>query len=717
MSAFSDKLRQIFVNIHNRFVEVDNKIEDIKNSSANGISTELKTRYDTATLQAMYNEVIEPSPEKWFTFDSESQAITGLNEEYAEEYSSVTKLVFPYMIGGKSVKKIGEFAFLPEIDDTWSTSIPNMVNDIRLPNCIDSIGNSAFSKAPIKSINIPTSCYMIGSYAFEFCQSLEEVITPIKPNWELVIGGHAFFQCFSLINIDTIIDGVKEISEGAFGYTNVENAIIPESVDVINRNAFDYSSLRYITILNKNCNISDNMIENSSLELIKGYKGSTAETYAKNNGIPFMSIEGTEVLDKADKADIYTKMDLLSYYGDKDVTPTDSSLFEFDESTGTITNYSGDDTDVVIPYEINGVKVEYIGVEAFEDCSSFTSVDIPNSVTSIGSYAFSYCKSLTSIDIPDSVTNIDDYAFYECDSLTNISIGNSVASIGDWVFTYSANLEEVTIGNSVTSIGKNVFSGCNNLTVVCNSGSYAETYCQENNINYVLDTVSPDSLGGGSITIDQTYDAESENAQSGVAVAEAFVVYEEAVAEYTDTMWDTAASPLDEYFMDFQITSAMGHLHSAFISVHNHLVSLKRGKTDNVVIESNTDTSYTFEFSNTHNTEKRLADVETISFVFGNGEYSEDYTSGLSFDSGETPTAIDYTDSGILNWVGTDCVMDSYVNDEGVTVPISKFQPSPNTHYDIVFYFNGTQFIGLVNGFVPTTQIPTKQTEGNVVSE
>ena len=120
-----------------------------------------------------------------------------------------------------------------------------------------------------------------------------------------------------------------------------------------------------------------------------------------------------------------------------------------------------------------------------------------------------------------------------------------------------------------------------------------------------------------------------------------------------------------------------------------------------------------FRFSQLNNTVNRACELTTLSITFDDGIYDPLCTMELSFDSGETPTSIDYADSGILNWVGTDCAMDSYVNDEGVTVPISKFQPSPNTHYDIVFYFNGTQFIGLVNGFVSTTQFSTEQTEGN----
>ena len=112
-------------------------------------------------------------------------------------------------------------------------------------------------------------------------------------------------------------------------------------------------------------------------------------------------------------------------------------------------------------------------------------------------------------------------------------------------------------------------------------------------------------------------------------------------------------------------------------------------------------TSYNFDFTNLRNTDVRMInEAVSISFTFGKAEYSQGYMSGLSFDSGATPTQISYTNSGILNWVGTDCT-----NDNGYSI----FQPSANTHYDIVFYFNGTQFIGLVNGYVPAI--------GNVVSE
>ena len=56
-----------------------------------------------------------------------------------------------------------------------------------------------------------------------------------------------------------------------------------------------------------------------------------------------------------------------------------------------------------------------------DNCSSLTSIIIPNSLTRIGYRAFEGCTSLKSITIPNSVTEILDSAFADCNSLTTIN--------------------------------------------------------------------------------------------------------------------------------------------------------------------------------------------------------------------------------------------------------------------------------------------------------
>ena len=92
-------------------------------------------------------------------------------------------------------------------------------------------------------------------------------------------------------------------------------------------------------------------------------------------------------------------------------------------------------------------------------CDSLTSINIPNSVTTIGKFAFSDCDSLTSINIPNRVTTIGDQAFVGCHSLTSINISNSVTTIGKGAFSGCDSLRSITIPSSVVKIIGNPFEG------------------------------------------------------------------------------------------------------------------------------------------------------------------------------------------------------------------------------------------------------------------
>ena len=125
---------------------------------------------------------------------------------------------------------------------------------------------------------------------------------------------------------------------------------------------------------------------------------------------------------------------------------------------------------IVIPETISFGGVEYkvskIGGWAFIDCTSLSSVVIPESVTYIGGGAFQNCSNLYSINIPSSVTFIDGKAFYGCSSITSLIIPNSVTYIGDYAFQGCYGSTSLSIGNSVKEIGVGAFQGCSGLTSV-----------------------------------------------------------------------------------------------------------------------------------------------------------------------------------------------------------------------------------------------------------
>ncbi len=174
--------------------------------------------------------------------------------------------------------------------------------------------------------------------------------------------------------------------------------------------------------------------------------------------------------------------------------------------TWTLFKYNGAGGDVVIPEEIDGKRITEIGGYAFSECTSLTSVVIPDGVTVIGSAAFSGCTSLKSVAIPSSVIRIENAAFRRCTSLASIVIPDGVQKIGNtdsWLeqqgtFSDCVSLTSIEIPDSVTFIGGFTFAGCTSLTSVVipagvtnidggafqNCNSLAEINVDENNTSY-----------------------------------------------------------------------------------------------------------------------------------------------------------------------------------------------------------------------------------------
>ena len=73
---------------------------------------------------------------------------------------------------------------------------------------------------------------------------------------------------------------------------------------------------------------------------------------------------------------------------------------------------------------------------------------------------YQYLDNIRIVEITDGVTSIGTYAFFECSSLTSITMPNSVKSIGKRAFLGCTQLSSINISNSITTIEEGTFYNC-----------------------------------------------------------------------------------------------------------------------------------------------------------------------------------------------------------------------------------------------------------------
>lgn len=112
--------------------------------------------------------------------------------------------------------------------------------------------------------------------------------------------------------------------------------------------------------------------------------------------------------------------------------------------------------------EISNSSITVVGENAFNHCSTLSSVNLP-SATTIGVSAFRECYYLTYLSLP-MATSLDDYAFYGCSSLTYANLP-AATDFGRMVFSNCSKLAAVDLP-VLENVNYGAFTACRSLTSV-----------------------------------------------------------------------------------------------------------------------------------------------------------------------------------------------------------------------------------------------------------
>ncbi|MBQ3370737.1 MAG: leucine-rich repeat protein [Mogibacterium sp.] len=281
------------------------------------------------------------------------------------------------------------------------------------------------------------------------------------------------------ISIPSTISGktVQEIGDGVFAGMNITSVTIPDSVEVIGKNAFDFcKSLKSVDLGKGIKTIKDYAFYGcggvSTFALPGTLTNIGQQAFAKCTGVTSFSLPDsiTEIGSEAFagipglKTVNYPKS-LQSTGGDLFKGDEQITSFVVPEGVTTLASYvfmgCSYLTNVTLP-----TSMTKIGTYAFYGCSALEHIDLPFELTTINGYAFYDCDKLSAVQIPDTVTFIGSHAFADCAALSSINYPMSLDSTGGYLLDNTPNVKEITVPDGVLSLASSVFSGSSMLTKV-----------------------------------------------------------------------------------------------------------------------------------------------------------------------------------------------------------------------------------------------------------
>lgn len=301
---------------------------------------------------------------------------------------------------GNNIKYIGYQAF----------SGCSTLSHIILPSSLDSLGQYAFSEcSKLTTVDIPNSVEKFGGVIFQNCTSLKSIKGKYVSSDNRCIIKDSILLSIAPFGLDkyTLPNEISVIPEKMFyNSTTIEELTIPQSVNQIDKNAFEGCTSDLVIC----CDIEDCIWET-------GFYGGK-----------FMKVKITGTVNRIAESS-FKECRKLQYV-------------EIDEG------------------------VSSIGFNAFINCISLKSINLPSTINNIEARGFDGCTGelIINCNVPDAKDS-QSSPFYWSD-FSSIVVGDHVEILGDYVFCNNwrkKNLRKVSLGRNIRKLGKYAFSECSNL--------------------------------------------------------------------------------------------------------------------------------------------------------------------------------------------------------------------------------------------------------------
>lgn len=373
---------------------------------------------------------------------------------------------------------------------TYAFSTCHLLESLTLPASVTSMGFIPFNgcdrlacvyyEGTVPEL-YPSSGIMLNKGAFAALTSYYRAEN--KDSWEPLIDENNKWEERKIECIDKPVSGTKGI---AYEYLENETAIvagigtasetdivIPPTVEnpndgktyivrSIGNSAFQGTGITSLTMSSSIETIGDNAFQ-SCTDLTKAMIGSCVKSMGENvfqDCSNLMEVYYDGYIPDI-KGEIYTNTpeELTSYYNKADkvfwenaiilgswqnrkalcitetmIKGTEGLIYDLFTEEGTVSVMGRGlklENIVIPPTYLMGRKlftVTTIAKQAFS-FSTFTSIEIPDTVTTIEQFAFSDCKNFTTITLPKSVTSMGISVFSGCSSLTSVYYRGDVPSV------------------------------------------------------------------------------------------------------------------------------------------------------------------------------------------------------------------------------------------------------------------------------------------------